>query len=151
MSQSKLPSSGSSSASRAGTIREPKLLRRAYEAFEAATVVHRQCTEALTKAVEQAQWYRGYPALKDKCGVTRWRALDNHMQQIWTFLDQVVRTTRFDPREGQALYRLLLETRIEWAAVEAQVPASARLTQMTVCLRDLLIAHPHLSRSGARR
>ena len=96
---------------------------------------------SVESATEVEQLFGQLACEVDQSGLQRWRWLSELIMSTWSLLDQMVRTNRFDPVQGQEAYRRLLGARTTWARLEPGSEWFARLVQITSGLRELLIRH----------
>ena len=122
-------------------LRDPEVLRLVYQTFEVVTDLRRHCVRQVEAATEEEQLFGHLARRVDQSGLQRWRWVSELVMSTWSLLDQMVRTNRFDPVQGQETYRRLLGGRTTWARLDPRSDSFARLVQITSCLRELLICH----------
>ena len=122
-------------------LRDPDVLSLLYQTFEEVTDLRRHCVRQVESATEVEQLFGQLAREVDQSGVRRWCRLSEIVKSTWSLLDQIVRTNRFDPVQGQEAYRQLLGARTTWARLEPRSDSFARLVQITSGLRELLIRH----------
>ena len=122
-------------------LRDPEVLSLVYQTFEEVTDLRRHCVRQVESATEVEQLFGQLACEVDQSGLQRWRWLSELIMSTWSLLDQMVRTNRFDPVQGQEAYRRLLGARTTWARLEPRSEWFARLVQITSGLRELLIRH----------
>ena len=130
-------------------LRDPELLSLVYQTFEDVTDLRRHCVRQVEAATEVEQVFGHLPCRVDQSGLQRWRWVSELVMRTWSLLDQIVRTNRFDPVQGQEAYRQLLGARMTWARLEPRSDSFARLVQITSGLRELLIRYAQAQ--GQRR
>ena len=122
-------------------LRDPEVLSLVYQTFEEVTDLRRHCVRQVEAETEVEQVFGHLPRRGDQSGLQRWRWLSELVMRTWSLLDQIVRTNRVDPVQGQEAYRQLLGARTTWARLEPRSDSFARLVQITSGLRELLIRH----------
>lgn len=122
-------------------VRDPAVLRLAFQTFENLTTLRRHCVEAVEYARNYQSMYRNRLVRPDQTGLRRWRQMLDQVTRCWCVLDDLVRTNRLHATRCHEVYLDLLGIQVTWQHIDGPAHLRALIAQTIDHVRQLRIQH----------